>query len=161
MKIFFNRQESLIKSYFEDIKKRTMIRQKTSDDLKLSKRGSRLFTPSNNRSRLSNTKEELKGVPSIIISYLEKNNVCLVTFKNIESVQIIKAALLKKAEKGKDFNFHFNEEQDFYFFITKELNPNYLKPIITSANVDRKKRFQKDKKETKEKESNVNKIENI
>ncbi len=109
--------------------------------------------------KLTNTTEELEGVPKIILSYLEKNNVCLVTFENIESVQIIKAALLKKTEKGKDFNFHFNEEQDFYFFITKELNPNYLKPI-TSSNVDKKKRFHKEKKEIKEKESNGNKIEN-
>ena len=75
MKIFFNRQESLIKSYFEDIKKRAMMRQKTSDDLKLSKRGSRLFTPSNNRSRLSKSKDKF-------ISN-EKNN-----FSNLNRLKI-------------------------------------------------------------------------
>ena len=75
MKIFFNRQESLIKSYFEDIKKRTMLRQKTSDDLKLSKRGSRLFTPSNNRSRLSKSKDKFISK--------EKNN-----FSNLNRLKI-------------------------------------------------------------------------
>ena len=106
-------------------------------------------------SDICNTKEELEKVPNIIKNYLQKNNVCIVNFKDIEPVQIIKAALLQKTEnvRSKDFNFQFNEQQEFYFFITKELNKNYLKPINTSSN-DKRKRFGKEKTETKENESN-------
>ena len=106
-------------------------------------------------SDIYNTKEELEKVPNIIKNYLQKNNVCIVNFKDIEPVQIIKAALLQKTEnvRSKDFNFQFNEQQEFYFFITKELNKNYLKPINTSSN-DKRKRFGKEKTETKENESN-------
>ena len=75
MKLFFNRQESLIKSYLEDIKKRTMLRQKTSDDLKSSRRTSRLFTPSNNRSRISKSKDKFISK--------EKNN-----FSNLNRLKI-------------------------------------------------------------------------
>ena len=68
-----------------------------------------------------NTKEELEKIPNIIKNYLQKNNVCIVNFKDIEPVQIIKAALLQKTEnvRSKDFNFQFNEQQEFYFFIVK------------------------------------------
>ena len=102
--------------------------------------------------KLANTKEELEKVPNIIKTYLEKNNASIVNFNNIEPVQIIKAALLQKTEnmKNKDFNFQFNEVQDYYFFITKELNQNYLKPVIYSF--DKKKRFGKERN---------NSIENI
>ena len=114
--------------------------------------------------KLYNTKEELEKIPVIIKNYLLKNNVCLVTFKDLDSVQIIKAALLQKTEnaRAKDFNFQFNEDQEYYFFITKELNQNYLKPISTLGN-DKRKRFGKERKDSKENESNTvnpNKIEN-
>ena len=117
------------------------------------------------KQNIINTKEELEKVPNIIQNYLKKNNVCIVNFKDIEPVQIIKAALLQKTEnvRSKDFNFQFNEQQEFYFFITKELNKNYLKPINASSN-DKRKRFGKEKIESKENEANginsSNKIEN-
>ena len=109
--------------------------------------------------KLTNTKEELKNIPLIIRNYLESNNLCLATFKGIEPVQVIKAALLQKTDsiRAKDFNFLFNEEQEYYFFITKELNPNYLQPIIPTINDKRKKFFKKD---IKEDESNIENIQN-
>ena len=90
--------------------------------------------------KIKNTKEELEKVPQIIKNFLEKKNACIVNFKNIEPVQIIKAALLQKTEnvRAKDFNFNFNETQDYYFFITKELNHNYLKPVIPSTEIQKK-----------------------
>ena len=78
---------------------------------------------------IKNTKEELDNVPIIIQNYLRDNNVAIVTFNNIESWQIVRCAYLKKHEgKSKDFDFQFNENQLYYIFITKEENPNYLKP---------------------------------
>ena len=51
----------------------------------------------------------------------------------------IKAALLQKSEgpKTKVFKFTYNEQQDFYFLITKELNPNYMKPIVETNRTKR------------------------
>ena len=121
-----------------------------------------IINDEDDNTQFMNTKEELEKVPNIIQNYLQKNKVSIVEFKNIEPVQIIKAALLQKTEsaRAKDFNFQFNEQQEYYFFITKELNKNYLKPIITSSN-DKKKRFGKEKTETKENELNgTTKIEN-
>ena len=128
---------------------------------KTSKIGSTKYIEFSQEEKLINKEEDLLGVPSVIKNYLEQNNVCLVKFKNIEPVQIIKSALLQKSEnRNKDFNFHFTEEQDYYFFITKELNSNYMKPIVPQIN-ERKKRFRKEKKELKESEnSEANKIEN-
>ena len=112
-----------------------------------------------------NTKEELNNVEGFIKAYLQKNNLSLVTFKGIEPVQEIRAALLQKTEnlRNKDFNFQFNEENKYYFFITRELNENYLKPVVSSS--DKKKRFGKERKESKESESSIDettskKIEN-
>ena len=45
------------------------------------------------------------------------------------------------------------------FFITKEFNPNYLKPILSPTN-DKKKKFGKEKKDVKENINTENKIEN-
>ena len=99
--------------------------------------------------KLKNTKEELAGVPDEIKEYLSQNNLCLVVCKNIEPVQIIKAALLQKNEnRAKDFNFQFNEEQDYYFFITKEYNPSYLNPVIST--IERKRRMTRERRESKE-----------
>ena len=81
------------------------------------------------RKTIKNTKEELDSVPIIIQNYLRDNNVAIVTFNNIESYQVVRCAYLKKHEgKSKDFDFQFNENQLYYIFITKEENPNYLKP---------------------------------
>ena len=78
------------------------------------------------------------------------------------SIQKIKAALLQKADgpRAKDFNFKFTTEQDYYFFITKEINNNYLKPIITDS---KKKKSGKGRSESivdEGKDNNNNKIEN-
>ena len=82
-----------------------------------------------NKKTINNTEKELENIPIIIKNYLKDNNLGLITFSNIESVQIIKCALLKKTEniRTKDFLFQLNEDQLYYFFITKEDNPNYLK----------------------------------
>ena len=84
---------------------------------------------------LKNTREELNNVPMIIQKYLEENNCALVTFKNMESYQIIKCGYLKKSEvaRSKNYLFEFNEEHLFYFFITKEENPNYLMSKISKS----------------------------
>ena len=58
MKAFFVKQEKLINSYKEDIKRRTMIKQKTSDDFKKNQKGIRLFTPSNIRRVSSKSKDK-------------------------------------------------------------------------------------------------------
>ena len=74
MNIFFKKQEIVIHSYFEDIKRRTMIKQKTSDDLKSQKRVSRLYTPSTYR-RMSKSKDKSENK--------EKNN-----FSNLNKLKI-------------------------------------------------------------------------
>ena len=86
----------------------------------------------NSNATILNTSEELKNIPKDIRNYLEENNASLVTFKNIESFHIIKCARLFKTEnvRAKDFNFEFDEKQNYYFFITKEINQNYLKEKI-------------------------------
>ena len=74
MKIFFNKQEALIESFKEDIKKRTMIKKKTSEDLKPIRRGSRLYTPS---SKGTTSKSKDRFTPG------EKNN-----FSNLNKSKI-------------------------------------------------------------------------
>ena len=107
---------------------------------------------------IKNTKEELQNVPNIIQNYLKENNLAIVTFNNIESVQIIRCAYLKKTEnlRVKDFLFQFNENNFYYFFITKEENPNYLKPKISKKSKPIKIKIEKEneKEENKEKEKN-------
>jgi hypothetical protein len=85
------------------------------------------------KKEIQNSQKELENVPMIVQNYLRDNNVAIVTFKNMEPVQMAKCAYLKKNESknAKDFFFLFNENHNFYVFITKEKNPNYLKPIIT------------------------------
>ena len=102
---------------------------------------------------LGNTDDELSKVPNCIKNYLHKNNCFLATFRNGQNYHEIKAALLQKTKfKSKDYNFTFNEQNDFYFFITKEYNPNYLKPITDSA-------FRRGKFAIKEKNENEKKEE--
>ena len=133
----------------------------TSDDDKTRLTSSDVFAQNK---KFANTKEELEKVPPIIKNYLDKNHLCIVNFKGIDPVQIIKAALLKKTDnvRAKDFLFQFNETQDFYFFITKELNQNYLKPVLPSN--EKKKKFGKERRDSKESLSSIssepNKIEN-
>ena len=82
---------------------------------------------------IKNNINELNNLPLIIQSYLRENNLAIVTFNNIESYHIVRGAYLKKSEnaRAKDFIFQFNENNLYYFFITKEENPNYLKPKVT------------------------------
>ena len=49
MKLFFMKQECIIESYINDIKRKEMTRQKTADNLRPNKRNSRLNTPSNKK----------------------------------------------------------------------------------------------------------------
>ena len=101
---------------------------------------------------LSKTEDELSKLPKCIKNYLYKNNCCLATFRNGENYHEIKAALLQKTKfKSKDYNFSFNEQNDYYFFITKEYNTNYLKPITESA-FRRGKLIIKEKNENEKKE---------
>ena len=88
-------------------------------------------TPQINTSKNENSSQNLNNIPNCIKKYLEENDLTLVTFKNVEPIQIIKAAYLEKTNniKAKDYTFQFDEKTDYYFFITKEENPNYLKPI--------------------------------
>ena len=109
---------------------------------------------------IKNTKEELENVPLIIQNYLKDNNLAIVTFKNINSVQIIRCAYLKKTDnvRSKDYLFQFNESHLYYFFITKEENPNYLKPKIPKN--ARPKPIKLKLENDKEKEENKNKDKN-
>jgi len=108
---------------------------------------------------LSNTRQELNNVPLVIQKYLKENNCALVTFKNMEPFQIIKCGYLKKSDavRSKIFSFQFNEEHLFYFFITKEENPNYLKPKLSKSNLPKLK-IGKTEFESKIEEPNKNNI---
>ena len=105
--------------------------------------------------------------------FLKKNNLCLVTYPELKEkgvifksdkkqkvtkinpIQKIKAALLKKDNKpkSKDFEFKFSSAEDYYFFITKELNLNYMKPIVSSET--NKRRRMGNRKESKDADANV------
>ncbi|MCQ2817079.1 MAG: hypothetical protein MJ252_07425 [archaeon] len=71
-----------------------------------------------------------------ISEYLKENNYEIIDgLGKIEPIQEIRAAYLKKkdANRGKDFFFDFSEDNIYYFFLTKSLNPNYLEPIKSSS----------------------------
>lgn len=72
-----------------------------------------------------------------IQSYIEENHLNLLSFDNINSIQEMRAGFLKKTGnyRAKDFTFDYNEEQFYYFFITKSNNPNYLKPINRDSSI--------------------------
>ena len=116
------------------------------------------------KERLSNSNNDFGDIPNnsgipkdLIKEYLQKNKLCMMTYpemvrksnlskpgKNEKISKIcpiikIKAALLQKSEgpKTKVFKFTYNEQQDFYFLITKELNPNYMKPIVETNRTKR------------------------
>ena len=104
--------------------------------------------------------------------FLKKNNLCLVTYPELKEkgvlfksdkkqkvtkvnpIQKIKAALLKKDDKpkSKDFEFKFSPAEDYYFFVTKELNLNYMKPIVSSDT--NKRRRMGSRKESKDMDVN-------
>ena len=111
---------------------------------------------------IKNTNEELENVPIIIQNYLKDNNLAIVTFKNIEPVQTIRCAYLKKTEnvRAKDFLFQFNEDSLYYAFITKEENPNYLKQKndIPKNIIKLKLEKEKEENEKNEKEKEMKEI---
>ena len=112
-----------------------------------------------NKKTINNTEKELENIPIIIKNYLKDNNLGLITFSNIESVQIIKCALLKKTEniRTKDFLFQLNEDQLYYFFITKEDNPNYLKKKkVIDNRISIKLKMKNEEEEKKEEENEIN-----
>ena len=117
-----------------------------------------------------------KFIPKIE-EYLRRNKLCMVTYPEIVEKNIlnkpnkknkvskispivkIKAALLEKADgpKTKEFKFKYYPDEDYYFLIIKELNPNYMKPIQPGAN--KKKRLgRRDSKDMDVKEEDNKKI---
>ena len=114
---------------------------------------------------LKNTKEELNNLPNVIQNYLKENKLAIAIFDNMEPFKIVRCAYLKKNEnaRSKDFFFQYNENQQYYFFITKEENPNYLKPK-TSISERKKSAFKlilekdKDKEEENKEKKEKNEI---
>ena len=145
-----------------DINVRDTIETNKIDNIIEDKKDLNSSLVSNN---LQNSPKELMKVPESVKNYLQKNNCIIVSHENWDSpVQEIKAAQLQKTDnvRAKDFSFQFNEQTDYYFFITKEYNSNYLKQVVSSTN-EKKKRFlvKEKEKENKENEANIsNKIEN-
>ena len=139
------------------------------------------------RESITYKKEDLIGILDpkdtnldLLINYINKNKLTLVNFpeiieksilyqsaKNNKAIKIksiikVKAALLKKEDgaRKKDFHFTHSPNREYYFFITQELNPNYMKPIVPESN--KKKSIGKDRKESKDVEiKESNKIENV
>ena len=74
---------------------------------------------------------KFKCYPKLYKKYLEDNNLTLKKYKNVEPILIIKEAYLGKTNniKEKEFIFIFDEKINYYFLITKEEDPNYLKQI--------------------------------
>ena len=134
----------------------------------------------NSKENLKNSNDDFNdiqnnsGIPKDLIKdYLQKNKLYMMTYPEIikknkiiksakkEKISKIcpiikvKAALLQKSGgiKTKEFKFTYNEANDYYFLITKELNPNYMKPII-EAHKPRKMESRSQSKEFDEKEVN-------
>ena len=134
----------------------------------------------NSKENLKNSNDDFNdiqnnsGIPKDLIKdYLQKNKLYMMTYPEIikknkiiksakkEKVSKIcpiikvKAALLQKSGgiKTKEFKFTYNEANDYYFLITKELNPNYMKPII-EAHKPRKMGSRSQSKDFDEKEEN-------
>ena len=134
----------------------------------------------NSKENLKNSNDDFNdiqnnsGIPKDLIKdYLQKNKLYMMTYPEIikknkiiksakkEKISKIcpiikvKAALLQKSGgiKTKEFKFTYNEANDYYFLITKELNPNYMKPII-EAHKPRKMESRSQSKDFDEKEVN-------
>ena len=164
-------EEDLLEENNHDIDTNNKIINDTGTDIN----NNTIFSLNNSsRTSLVNTKEDFSIISdasdifkSELKDFLKKNNLCMITYPKISQksilnkkkgknkiinftpIQKIKFALLKKEDnpRVKDFNFKFQEEQDYYFLITKELNPNYTKPITTAAN--KRKKIGKDRNESK------------
>ena len=67
-------------------------------------------------------------IPQSILNFLTKENYTLVRFKGIKSIQKVKCAHFNMV-KNNNFSFEFEEKENFYFFIVKQENENYIKKI--------------------------------
>jgi hypothetical protein len=65
-------------------------------------------------------------IPQSILNFLTKENYTLVRFKGIKSIQKVKCAHFNMV-KNNNFSFEFEEKENFYFFIVKQENENYIK----------------------------------
>ena len=82
--------------------------------------------------------------PLSIQNYLnEHQDQMLFSYNNKTSIFKVKYAYLKKTDtksfRSKEFTFDFDESQEYFFFITKSKNPNYLKPKIEKNMIRKKK----------------------
>ena len=89
--------------------------------------------------------------PLSIQNYLnEHQDQMLFSYNNKTSIFKVKYAYLKKTDtksfRSKEFTFDFDESQEYFFFITKSKNPNYLKPKIEKNFLRKKKLDNKNKK---------------
>ena len=124
MKLFFTKQECIIQSYLDDIKRKELTRQKTAENLKPHKRNTRMYTPSNKKvvsksKDKSNTKENKEkenfsnlNKSKIDGNYRPKNNIVKKPNNNIDrknyktpirkmhSSQINSLSKIKKGKKG-------------------------------------------------------------
>ncbi len=82
-------------------------------------------------------------IPQSIINFLEEKYT-LVRFKGIKSVQKVKCAHFKMV-KNNTFTFEFEEKENYYFFIVKEENENYIKK--SQENKQRNTFFKNENKE--------------
>ena len=64
-------------------------------------------------------------IPQSILNFLAEENYTLVTFNEINSIQKVKCAHFKL--DNKHFTFDFEENDNYYFFIVKQENENYIK----------------------------------
>ena len=120
MKLFFTKQECIIQSYIDDMKRREMTRQKTAENLKPHKKNTRMYTPSSKKIKSkskdkSNVKEKenFSNLNKLKIdgTYRPKNNMTKKINNNIDrknyktpirkmSIEINSIAKLKKSKKN-------------------------------------------------------------
>ena len=120
MKLFFTKQEVIIQSYIDDMKRREMTRQKTVDNLKLHKKNTRIFTPSSKKIASKSKdranakeKENFSNLNKLKIdgTYRPKNNLAKKINNNIDrknyktpirkmSIEINSISKLKKSKKN-------------------------------------------------------------
>ena len=91
--------------------------------------------------------ENFNSRPLSIQNYLnEHQDEMLFSYNNKTSIFKVKYAYLKKIDskslRSKEFTFDLDESQEYFFFITKSKNPNYLKPKIEKNTIRKKKNRQ-------------------
>ena len=89
--------------------------------------------------------ENFNSIPIPIQNYLNEHQDQMLFSYNNKKTSIFKVnyAFLKKIDtksfRSKEFSFDFDESQEYFFFITKSKNPNYLKPKIEKNFLRKKK----------------------